>query len=189
MTPEQMFNGGVETEPASEADKKQYTFSSGSVEDYRSLMEEVSQPKQEYSDVEQLPEDENLPVANNKKVLATNTAKFMTNSIDRVMNITLSAIADDDGETDFSADDDEKAEMQEYWEAVFPDPSKQMPPWLSALIAFVLIYGIKLKQAVGIRKARQKIEEDAKIIQQQEIENERLRREINLLRQQKDERD
>ena len=185
MTPEEMFNNGSAEEKPQETkpEESAYTFSTGTAEDYRSLANEISAPKQEYADVEQLPAEEPGTTETHNKVVATNTAKFLTNSIDRVMNITLSAIADDDGETDFSADNEEKAEMQSYWEAVFPDPTKQMPPWLAALIAFVLIYGIKLKEAMGIRKARKKIEEDAKIIAEQEREIERLRRESELLRE------
>lgn len=183
MTPEEMFNGGtmsVEKEVPKSEDS--YQFSTGSVDDYMSLVEEVTKPKQEYENVEILPEEEMPTPKHNSKVIATNTAKFITNSIDRVMNITLSSIAGDDGETDFSADDDEKAEMQEYWEAVFPDPTKQMPPWVAAIASVLLIYGLKMKEAVAIRKARKKIEEDAIIIQRQEEENDRLRRELESIK-------
>ncbi len=187
MTPEEMFGGGTSASILeTPTETPGYSFSTGSVEDYRSLANEISSPKQEYDDVEQFPEEE-ITTPKNSRVLSANTAMFLTNSIDRVMNITLSAIADDDGETDFSADNDEKAEMREYWAAVFPDPSKQMPPWLAAVIAVVLIYGLKLKTAVSIRKARQRIEEDEKIIKQQELENERLRRELAHLEEKKDE--
>lgn len=181
MTAEEMFNGGVEQpqQPLQE-EKEQYTFSTGTAEDYRKLSEEISSPKQFYNDVEQLPNEE--PTENKSKVLATNTAKFVTNSIDRIMSISLSLIANDDGETDFSADDDEKKEMQEYWEAAFPDPAKQMNPVLAAVLAILLIYGLKAKNAVSIRRAKKRIEEDAKIIHQQEVENERLRKELELLK-------
>lgn len=191
MSPEDMFNGVAPTgasENQENQEETQYKFVTGTVDDYRSLANEISAPKQEYAEVEPLPGDDLPEVpAKGGKVLTTNTAKFLTNSLDRVMNITLSAVAGEDGDTDFSADKDEKAEMQEYWEAVFPDPSKQMPPWLAAAVAFVLIYGLKLKEAVAIRKAHQRIEEDAKIIKQQEIENERLRREVELMREKRNE--
>lgn len=166
-----------------------YSFSSGSFDDYQALAKDIGVQKQQYDDTQANPQgflnqfqNGAYPQMTDGKVntmMRSNTANFLVNNIDRLASVGLSFIAmDDDGEYDFSADEEEKAEIREYLEACFPDPSRNIPPWIAALIAILLIYGLKAKDAFALRKAKKKIEAQEKQLSETAQENEQLKKQL-----------
>src|SRR5690554_4240922 len=158
-------------------DTQEYSFSTGTASDYTKLLGVIQEPKQQYEreiiddDIEVDDDIENVSV---RQTIANksneSTAKFIVNSTDRLITFVGNLILGDIDDVDISADADEKQEMQEAWAAVFPDPTKQLPPWLMALIIMVFIYGSKIQMAVRYKKAQEKIESDAITINQQNAE-------------------
>lgn len=176
-----LWNGSA---PSTQPTQENYTFATGDFSDYEDFAAEIAKPKQEYANVEpneqeQLGEQGGGVV---NKAIAQNTAKFLTNNIDRVMSFTLAIIAADDiGEIDWGADQEEKDEIQQYMAACFPEGGKQIPPAAALIIALVLIYGLKVKDAIAYRKAHKQIAEQNETIKQQAEELEQLRSHIQEL--------
>jgi len=154
------------------SETQEYSFSTGSAADYTKLLNIIPKPKQPYDmvdeteetqeidDTQELQEIQNNTGARSRiaKKSSQTTAKFITNSSDRVISFLGNLFIGDVDDVDFSADADEKREIQAAWEEVFPDPSVQIPPWVIAVVCMVLIYGGKFQTAIRYKRAQEKIE-------------------------------
>lgn len=171
-------------------DTQEYSFSTGTASDYTKLLGVIQEPKQQY---EREIIDDDTEVDNDTRDISVrqtianksneSTAKFIVSSTDRLITFVGNLILGDIDDVDISADADEKQEMQEAWAAVFPDPTKQLPPWLMALIIMVFIYGSKIQMAVRYKKAQEKIESDAITINQQNAELEAYKKIIQEMKE------
>lgn len=158
-----------------------YKFSTGNVSDYSDLLKEMKSDKKIY-DQEITDEHDELQikqsVGDNKlsRAASLNTAKFVVNGTDRLLGIILDVISENDGEIDFSADKEEKRELIEYAQMMFPDASKSIPPWMAFSITLGLVYGPKIKDAFDNRKLK-------KALEQERLQNIEMQRDNDLLRE------
>lgn len=163
-----------------EQTQSSYSFSTGSLDDYKSLIGEIKLPKKEYPQQEEEIEevDENKPtIAKVSKVAKTKASQFLVSGGDKAIAFLCDMISDNDGEENFNADEDEKRELQEYVTMLLPDDKDVIPPWLMLVVTAGLIYGPKFRDAFKLKKYKKALEE-------QQIKNAQIQQENEQLRQQ-----
>lgn len=164
-----------------EQTQSSYSFSTGSLDDYKSLIGEIKQPKKEYPQQQeeeiQEVEPDKPTITKVSRVAKTKASQFIVSGGDKAIAFLCDMISDNDGEENFNADEDEKRELQEYVAMLLPDDKEVIPPWLMLVVTAGLIYGPKFKDAFKLKKYKKALEE-------QQIKNAQIQQENEQLRQQ-----